>query len=102
MPEDRATVETLQVYGIYLKGKRQKMFKDARASYFADLTSSNKDNPLELFNVISDIVSTAPFELSVFSNENYSSFLLFFVPFLHPFRSLSFETLFVCLCAEPQ
>lgn len=55
------------------------MFKDARAFYFADLISFNKDNPLELFDAINDIVSTAPLELPVFSNENYSSFLLFFV-----------------------
>lgn len=56
------------------------MFKDARASYFADLISSNTDNPLELlFDAINDIVSAAPFELHVFSNENYSSFLLFIV-----------------------
>lgn len=86
------------------------MFKDARASYFADLICSNKDNPLELFDAINDIVSTAPFELPVFSNENYSSFLLFFVnevrdirvSITHLFGSLSFEMLFVCLCAEPQ
>lgn len=39
------------------------MFKDARASYFADLISSNKYNPLEpSFDAINDIVSTAPFE----------------------------------------
>lgn len=55
------------------------MVKDARASYFADLMSSSKGNPLELFDTINGIVSSAPFELPVFSNENNSSFLLIFL-----------------------
>lgn len=90
------------------------MFKDAKASYFADLISSNEDNLSELlFDTISDIVPTAPFEWPVSSNENYSSFLLFFVDEVRDIRvsvipsstrldHSVFEMLFVRLCAEPQ
>lgn len=51
------------------------MVKDARASYFANLISSNKRTPKVLFDTNNNIVSPVPPDVPVFSNNYYSNFL---------------------------
>ena len=55
------------------------MVKDVRASYFADLISSNKCNPKVLFDTITNIITHAPPDVPDFSNKGFGNFLSFFV-----------------------
>ncbi len=55
------------------------MVKAAKASYFADLISSNKQNSEVVIDTINNIVSAQPPAVPVFSDKGCSNFLWFFV-----------------------